>query len=1035
MRPPRPTPARAARAHAAGPTRRAVVQNVGRLLALSSIAQPALLPPATTAGEAAAAATVAAAALAAGSYAVDASELDPRSFRGLVLDNGLRVLLASEPGAKKAAAAMNVQVGWMSDPTELPGLAHFCEHMLFLGTKTYPREGDFEQYVGANGGSNNAFTDSEDTCYFFDIGGEALPGGLARFADFFVAPLFTESATGREVNAIQSEHDKNLQTDFWRFSQLLKLRARQDHPYSHFSTGNRQTLRGGDKTARAALLDFHKRYYRASQMELAVIGPQPLDELQAAVEKNFASIQNPPGPAAHDAYDALPLPFDAAGPPPPPELTLMVPVNEKRTLEIEWNFPISDLPSWIRTKPEILWRSLLSGRFDNQLLPYLKERGLATSLGADADEETRTWALCSVSIDLTEEGYARWTEVAAALFAYLRMLSARPLPPHVFDDAILVNDLAFKFAEPGNAQDFATAAVSGVAYFDDPKDWLTGPALLRKGAEPGVAEILRRCTPAAAIVTLVAPEVAARPDLRTEPIYGTKYATVPMGAEVAAWERAPLPSGLGVPKPNRFLPRSLALKAPTDASEAELKRPPALLGGTASGARLHFKQDASFARPRAVTHFWWRTNALNADPTTAVASEVYQGMISDALQATTYEASLGALSAGIGAGWQGLTLSVNGFDDRLAELADKVAAQLRTAPVRPVDFNRRKESLLQTLANLRRRQPIGLARYYRSLALETGKFSLDELEAAAAALTISDVSTFQKNLLREADLEALVCGNMREAEARSLLASLQKAVPAAPLPPERRPVRRVRRLRRDADGVAVRQFVGANAAEKNGACELFFQVGRDEGDDWALLALAAQLVEQPFYGELRTKQQLGYIVASAVAEEEGVRGLVFAVQSAVLPPPELQKRIEAFVGSFRQTLSRLSDAELKAKQEALAQQAIDVDTRLGQQAGRFWGEIALRRYDYGRPWRVAEKIRRLRKAELLALWDDCIAPGGRRRRPLVTHIFPLGDAPAELRLDPIGGADEADDEFWPLPEEGVPPEATADFGSPEVVAV
>ena len=353
--------------------------------------------------------------------------------------------------------------------------------------------------------------------------------------------------------------------------------------------------------------------------------------------------------------------------------------------------------------------------------------------------------------------------------------------------------------------------------------------------------------------------------------------------------------------------------------------------------------------------------------------------------------------------------------------------------MRPVDFNRRKESLLQTLANLRRRQPIGLARYYRSLALETGKFSLDELEASARARSrFADVSTFQKNLLREADLEALVCGNMREAEARSLLASLQKAVPAAPLPPERRPVRRVRRLRRDADGVAVRQFVGANAAEKPAA---------SSSSRWGATRAttgrcspAAQLVEQPFYGELRTKQQLGYIVASAVAEE-GVRGLVFAVQSAVLPPPELQKRIEAFVGSFRQTLSRFSDAELKAKQEALAQQAIDVDTRLGQQAGRFWGEIALQRHDYGRPWRVAEKIRRLRKAELLALWDDCIAPGGRRRRPLVTHIFPLGDAPAELRLDPIGGADEADDEFWPLPEEGVPPEATADFGSPEVVAV
>ena len=121
-------------------------------------------------------------------------------------------------------------------------------------------------------------------------------------------------------------------------------------------------------------------------------------------------------------------------------------------------------------------------------------------------------------------------------------------------------------------------------------------------------------------MTLVAPEAAARPDLRTEPIYGTKYATVPMGAEVAAWERAAA-VGLGVPKPNCF--RRAARAQGADRRErGRAQRPPALLGGTANGARLHFKQDASFARP--VTH-WWRTNALNVDPTTAVASEVYRG--------------------------------------------------------------------------------------------------------------------------------------------------------------------------------------------------------------------------------------------------------------------------------------------------------------------------------------------------------------------------------------------------------------------------
>ena len=68
----------------------------------------------------------------------------------------------------------------MNDPADLAGLAHFCEHMLFLGTERYPSEGEFEKYIGSNGGSNNAFTASEDTNYFFDVNGDALPGALAR---------------------------------------------------------------------------------------------------------------------------------------------------------------------------------------------------------------------------------------------------------------------------------------------------------------------------------------------------------------------------------------------------------------------------------------------------------------------------------------------------------------------------------------------------------------------------------------------------------------------------------------------------------------------------------------------------------------------------------------------------------------------------------------------------------------------------------------------------------------------------------------
>ena len=52
------------------------------------------------------------------------------------------------------------------------------------------------------------------------------------------------------------------------------------------------------------------------------------------------------------------------------------------------------------------------------------------------------------------------------------------------------------------------------------------------------------------------------------------------------------------------------------------------------------------------------------------------------------------------------------------------------------------------------------------------------------------------------------------------------------------------------------------------------------------------MLDQRFYGELRTKQQLGYIVQSGVVESEGVRGIVFSVQSAVLPPQQVEERID-----------------------------------------------------------------------------------------------------------------------------------------------
>jgi hypothetical protein len=64
------------------------------------------------------------------------SQEDKRSYRGIEFDNGFKCLLISDPTTDKSAACVDVNVGYLVDT--VPGLAHFCEHMLFLGSKKVP---------------------------------------------------------------------------------------------------------------------------------------------------------------------------------------------------------------------------------------------------------------------------------------------------------------------------------------------------------------------------------------------------------------------------------------------------------------------------------------------------------------------------------------------------------------------------------------------------------------------------------------------------------------------------------------------------------------------------------------------------------------------------------------------------------------------------------------------------------------------------------------------------------------------------------
>ncbi|MEX2365272.1 MAG: insulinase family protein, partial [Pseudohongiellaceae bacterium] len=307
-------------------------------------------------------------------FEVGKSPNDRRDYRALVLDNQLRVILISDPQSDKAAAALDVFSGSNSDPEDYPGLAHFLEHMLFLGTAKYPEAGEYQEYIASHGGSHNAYTAYENTNYYFDIEKDHLAEALDRFSQFFIAPLFTQDYVTRERNAVHSEYQSNLQNDGRRSYSILKKVINQDHPLAGFSVGSLETLRDdGEGSLRNALLNHYGENYSANIMSLAILGAGSLDELEALAREYFSAIPNrrvsrPGTDEPLFTPGTLPARLD------------IKPVRDVRSLS--YSFPIPVVRPYYKSKPLNYLGNVIGHEGEASLLSLLKDRGWVNSLSA-----------------------------------------------------------------------------------------------------------------------------------------------------------------------------------------------------------------------------------------------------------------------------------------------------------------------------------------------------------------------------------------------------------------------------------------------------------------------------------------------------------------------------------------------------------------------------------------------------------------------------------------------------------------------------
>jgi len=972
---------------------------------------------------------------------------DQRQYRVVELANGMQVLLTSDATCDSAAAALTVRCGTFQDTDDRPGLAHFHEHMLFLGTEKYPKEDEYTRYLSEHGGDGNAFTMNEYTTYYFKVASPHLEGALDRFSQFFVGPTFDKGCVEREMKAVDSESTNYSTEDGWRLQQIMKATAAPDHPFFRFDVGNLGTLGADDPMGtRQKLIDWNKEHYQAGAMRLAVVGRQSLEDLEQLIVTQFGSVRDGSGPAFK--YDTLPWPKEKLG-----RVVYCVPLKEARSISVCWALPSAD--KQLFAKPETYMAHLLGHEGMGSLHDVLNERGWVDQLSAGPSQSFSDGQLFAVNITLTPEGDENRENVMALLFEWVEMVRQAGPRREVFEEIASLNEISFAHKEESPANDdFAVSAAMSLHKYPA-AEVLRGPFALDEWKPEVVTEYLKALTPDNCLVFLtssafseeVGKEDAKVKGWQNEEWYGAPFREEPINADrLAKWKLAEGgESGLALPMPNPFIPTDFSLRGDPAASGLMVTKlpmevtPPTLICKTPY-LRVWQKTDNAFKTPRQYVLAHIHTPVYDQGPREVALIRLFCSVVYDDLNAYAYDASCAGLNYSLDFS-DSFSMSCGGFSHKLSELLDVFLSRLRevaedcevaegeggAVSERGMELlsslEVQRQLLIQDYKNLTREEPYAVGSYYLGQTMLRDSWHIEEyLSAIEEPVTLKDLARAAREGFKKTQIELFVHGNATVEEARTMADRVVEGFSALGSEPlEEVSRRKITKLTAGTSTVFEYDLAAKNPAQENCCTQNIYQVGAvgvDAKRD-AALSVICHVASTSCYQRLRTEEQLGYIVQSGVWAEGHVAGLNVIVQGKSLPPREVDQRIEAWLASYQKELEDMSAEDFENNVQALLSDRTQRMARMVQETNKHWSEIKSRRYRFDRTARGVAALKALTKADCVALFRETLAEGAPERRKFSSRI--LGTSANGVRTEGEGVLANVEDirafqatvESWP----------------------
>ncbi|MCL7024740.1 hypothetical protein MKW94_013598 [Papaver nudicaule] len=889
------------------------------------------------------------------------------------------------PPTKKAAAAMSVGMGSFSDPSEAQGLAHFLEHMLFMGSAEFPDENEYDSYISKHGGSTNAYTETEHTCYHFEVKREFLKGALKRFSQFFVSPLVKAEAMEREVLAVDSEFNQVLQNDHCRLQQLQCHTSASGHAFNKFFWGNKKSLADAIEKGvnlREQILQFYKEYYHGGLMKLVIIGGESLDVLQEWVEELFNDVK---GGSQSCIKIESQLPIWKAG-----KVYRLQAVKDIHNLNLTWTLPC--LRKEYLKKPEDYLAHLLGHEGKGSLLFFLKAKGYATSLSAGVGDDgmyrSSIAYIFNMSIYLTDSGLEKVYEVIGIVYQYLKLLGQAETQQWIFKELQDIGNLEFRFAEEQPQDDYAAELAENLLRYSD-EHIIYGDYAYEVWDDNLIKHVLSFFTPENMRVDILSKSFDLQSkDIKCEPWFESKYIEEDISPSLLElWRESPqIDPSLHIPLRNEFIPSDFSIRSPNSINDVNACLPKCVLDHPLM--KFWYKLDQTFKVPRANAYFLITVKGAYNNVKSCVQTELFVNLLKDELNEILYQAGVAKLDTSLSIVGDKLELKVYGFNDKLQVLLSKILTITKSFMPNDDRFKVIKEDMERSFRNANMK-PLNHSSYLRLQVLREDYWDVDDKLSCLSDLSLGDLKTFIPELLSELHIECLCHGNLSEEEAISISEIFKRHFPVQPLPLESRHAERVISL--PSGSKLVRDVRVKNKVEVNSVAELYFQIEQDIGTEATKLRALADLfddiIEEPLFDQLRTKEQLGYTVQCSPRVTYRVLGFCFVVQSSKYNPVYLQGRIDTFIDSLQELLEELDDESFENYKSGLIAKKLEKEPSLQYETNTLWGQVVDKRYMFDMMEKEVEELKTIKKSDVIDWYKTYISPASSQCRRLAVRVW------------------------------------------------